>query len=188
MTAADPRFAAAARRLDARHLEAPTSEELEHARAVTRWVGHLQPDTSPALALAARAQHIGRWRVPRDSYPANRAGYLRWRADLQAYHAEQTADILRDCGFEDAFAARVSSLMRKEGLGEDPEAQALEDALCLAFIERQLVDFSTRHAEPKLRRILGKTWRKMSPAAREIAMALDLPPAVRALVTSSVDG
>ena len=186
MANADPRFAAAARRLEARHREAPDDEELGYARAVTRWVERLRPDPSPALALAARAQHLGRWRVPRDTYPANRPGYLRWRADLQVFHADQTADILRDCGFEDAFVERVGALMRKEGLGDDPETQALEDALCLAFMERQLAAFSTRHAEPKMQRILEKTWQKMSPAARELALTLELPERVRSLVMRSV--
>lgn len=186
MTAADPRFAAAAERLDARHREAPGSEELEYAHAVTRWVEHLQGDPSPALALAARAQHLGRWRIPRDTYPPNRPGYLRWRADLQTYHAEQTAEILRACGYDDTFVERVEALMRKLGLGDDPETQALEDALCLAFLERQLAEFSTRHAEPKLQRILRKTWQKMSPAGREAALALDLPQPVRDLVLRSV--
>lgn len=182
----DPRFADAARRLDARHREDPDGEEFGHARAVTRWIEWLRPDPSPALALAARAQHLGRWRIPRDSYPANRPGYLRWRADLQVYHADQTAEILRDCGYGETFIARVGALMRKQGLADDPETQALEDGLCLAFMERQLAGFSTRHAEPKIQRILKRTWQKMSPAGREAALSLDLPGPVRSLLMRSI--
>ncbi len=154
MTTNDPRFVAAAARLAARHREDPKGEALDHARAVSRWVEQLRPDASPALQLAARAAHIGRWRFPRDTYPANRAGYLRWRAELQVHHAEQTAQILAECGYDQAFADRVRALMMKQRLAEDPEAQTLEDALCLAFMERQLPEFATRHAEPKLQRIL----------------------------------
>ena len=36
------------------------------------------------LLLAARAHHLRRWELPRDSYPVGRAGYLRWRRDQKA--------------------------------------------------------------------------------------------------------
>ena len=32
---------------------------------------------SEALAIAVRAQHIERWRLPRETYPEGRIGYLR---------------------------------------------------------------------------------------------------------------
>ena len=40
--------------------------------------------------------------------------------------------------------ARVQDLVRKRGLGKDPEVQTLEDALCLVFIETQLRDLAAR--------------------------------------------
>ena len=35
--------------------------------------------------------------------------------------------------------ARVQALIRREGLGSDPDTQLVEDAACLVFIETQLV-------------------------------------------------
>ena len=182
MTAADARLKQAFERIDARHRQDPGGESLDHARTVAAWVDRLRPDASPALKLAARAAHLDRWRVPRQSYPSGRSGYLRWRADLAALHAEETAGLLRASGCEDQLVQRVSAIVRKENLADDPETQTFEDALCLAFMTRQLADFSERQPPAKVARILEKTWRKMSAAGQHAALSLELPEPVRSLL------
>lgn len=182
------RFAAAAARFAHYHGQDPRGESLAHAGRISHWVETLSPDAGQALRLAARAQHIGRWRIPRDSYPPDRSGYLRWRRDLQGFHAEEAADILADCGYPREMIDRVGALLRKRNLRSDAECQVLEDALCLTFVERQLAGFSARHGEAKLQRIIRKTWQKMSPAGREAALGLELDAAVRALLERSLSG
>ena len=150
------------------------------------WIGRLWPEAPEALLLAARAQHMGRWRVPRDRYPRDRAGYLRWRRHLQRRHAEEAARILTDCGYAAPFVERVGAIMRKENLRDDPETQTLEDALCLVFIERELEAFQRQHDEAKLQRILRRTWAKMSEPGRAAALELPLPEAVRGLLARSL--
>lgn len=176
----------AMQRIDSRHREDPKELALDHAMTVYRWVMALRPQASDALRVAARAQHIRRWQVPRDSYPRDRAGYLRWRSDLLRFHAAETAGILEDCGFGVEFVERVAILLRKEKLAEDAETRTLEDALCLAFMERQLADFAARQPEAKLRRILRKTWAKMSPDGRAAALRLPLPEPIGELLSRSV--
>jgi hypothetical protein len=58
---------------------------------------------------------------------------------------------------------RVGSLLRKERLSRNPEAQALEDVVCIVFLAYQLADFGRQHERAKVIEILRKTWRKMSP-------------------------
>ncbi|WP_332912350.1 DUF4202 family protein [Algoriphagus boritolerans] len=41
------------------------------------------PEASEHLKIAARAQHIGRWRIQRSAYPMDRTGYLTWREELK---------------------------------------------------------------------------------------------------------
>ena len=48
-------------------------KELAHAELMTRWVRTLDPDCSDEQLLAARAHHLRRWTIPRDSYPGGRA-------------------------------------------------------------------------------------------------------------------
>lgn len=182
------RYRQAVAAIDARNAEDPTGREAQHARDVLRWIEVLAPQASVALRLAGRAQHMGRWRIPRNSYPGGRAGYLRWRRDLAAFHAEQTARVLTGCGYPAELVERVGRLIRKENLAGDAEAQTLEDALCLTFIERELDDFRRRHDETKLQRILQRTWAKMSPAAHRQALALPLSEPVRDLLARSVSG
>jgi hypothetical protein len=102
-----------------------------------------------------------------------RAGYLRWRADLKEFHAEKMGGILRGVGYEEEFVARVQSLNRKNDLGRDAECQVLEDALCLVTLQYQLADLVARTEPETMDRILQKTWKKMSPVAREWALKLD---------------
>ena len=196
MESPDPtRFRSAIRRFDDANAEDPTHvglggesfpSELLYARHMTRWLDRLYPDASEPLRLAARSQHLRRWRIPRSSYPMDRAGYLRWRSDLYTFHADEATHILRDVGYDDETIARVRSLLRKERLKADPETQALEDVACLVFLETEFADFAAKHEEEKVLRILRRTWAKMSPRGHEAALALDLPPGARALLEKAL--
>jgi len=155
-------------------------KELAHAELVSEWVVSLQPDASEALRLAARAHHLRRWTVPRTSYPAGRAGYLRWRRDLHEQHAREVGEILQGVGYDDATIARVQDLVRKRGLGKDPEVQTLEDALCLVFLETQFHDLAARLDRDKLDGVVDKTLKKMSPDAIARVADLDLSAEDRA--------
>ncbi len=157
-------------------------KELAHAELVSEWVLRLRPEASEALRLAARAHHLRRWAIPRSEYPTGRAGYHRWRRELQAMHATECAQLLEAAGYDADTIARVGELIRKQGLGREPEVQALEDAMCLVFLETQLADFSRQHEPEKLVDVLRKTARKMSPAAIEQAAALPLEPDARRLL------
>ncbi len=161
-------------------------KEQTHAEMATRWVQRLRPDASEALLLAARGHHIRRWERPRSDYPAGRQGYLRWRRDLQVFHAETTGKILREAGYDEEVIARVGAIIRKRGLGRDEDVQAFEDALSLVFLETQLHEFSPEHDEAKVVDILRKTWRKMSPAAREAALAFDFAAEDQRLIEAAL--
>lgn len=148
------------------------------------WLLRLAPDASEALRLAARAQHIGRWKIPRDSYPEGRNGYLKWRADLARFHADTTGAILAEAGYESALIERVAALLQKRGLKRDAEVQALEDAACLVFLEHEFTGFSRKHEDEKVVDIIVKTLAKMSGRGRAEAAKLlpALPADRRALV------
>jgi hypothetical protein len=194
MTAND-RFQRVIALIDAANAADPTTitagevtgpKELVHSEMLTRWVRELLPRASEAVLLAARGQHLRRWEHPRSSYPEGRGGYLRWRTGLYVFHAEQTAALLREGGYDDATIARVSSIIRKQGLGRDPEVQAIEDGLCLVFLETQLAELAGRTDRDKMLDILCKTWRKMSPAAHEHALTLTFAPEEHALITEAL--
>ena len=142
-------------------------KEIIHADLVTEWVLRLWPDADDALLLAARGHHFRRWTVPRASYPAGRAGYLRWRKDLHGQHARELGVVLADAGYDEATIAIVQSIVRKDGLaraGANDDVQVLEDALCLVFLETQLVDIAARLDPEKLPAVITKTAHKMSAA------------------------
>ena len=173
--AADPR--------PAREGDGRTESEAHHA-AVVRWLERLVPDPSPHLRLAAWAQHLRRHEVRRGDYPEGRAGYHAFRRAAARHQAEAARTVLRGVGLPAADADRVADLVRKKGLGRDPETQALEDAACLAFLEREAADFAAGRQRADVVRILAATLRKMSPPARALALGGDpaIPGAVRALV------
>lgn len=141
------------------------------------------PDASEVLRLAARAQHICRWRIPRSDYPMDRSGYLRWRNELKRKHAEWTGEILARCGYGSETIARCGALLRKENLKGDADAQTLEDVACLVFLAHYANDFSLRHDDGKVVDILGKTWKKMSDRGRKAALALPHSDRMRPLLT-----
>ena len=182
------RFASALARIDAVHAEDPArdadgrAKELAYVLRLSAWLDRLAPQASEALRLAVRCQHLRRWAIPRSSYPEGRAGYLRWRRDEALAHAALAGEILRDAGYGADEVARVQALVRKERIKQDAEAQALEDASCLVFLEHELAAFAAKHDEPRVIDILRKTWAKMSEGGRAAALALALPEPLRALL------
>ena len=161
-------------------------KEVMHAELVTEWVRALQPDPSEALLLAARGHHFRRWTSPRSSHPTGRAGYLKWRRALQQQEARELGDLLERVGYDPATIARVQTLVRKQGLGRDPEVQVLEDALCLVFLETQLADVAAKLDDAKLVDVLQKTAKKMSDAGRAAIDAVPLDPDARALLDTAL--
>jgi hypothetical protein len=160
----------------------PRPRELVYAERLTAWVQKLAPEASEPLRLAARCQHICRWKIPRDSYPLTRAGYLRWRSDLKEFHAQTSGRILRDVGYDEATIQKVQDLNRKKNFPNDPDSRHLEDALCLVFLEFQFVLLAGRMEEDKMINAVQKTWKKMTPAAHTAALALPLNARELALV------
>ncbi len=135
-----------------------------------------EPNASEAVQIAAKAQHICRWKVARESYPMDRVGYLKWREDLKKFHAKTTAEILKKAGYEDAFIDRVSFLIEKKLLKKDEETQLLEDVICLVFLEFYLDPFVHKHDDEKLKNIILKTWNKMSEKGQQEALKIDYTP------------
>jgi hypothetical protein len=196
LNVADPtRFERALAAIDAAHAEDPVRErvggvevaaELAYARRMTAWLERLAPEASEALRLAIRCQHLRRWTLSRSEYPMDRTGYRRWRTRLSKLHADIAARILTEAGYDAGTVERVGSLVRKERLKLDPEAQVLEDAACLVFLETALPDFARRLDEDRLAEVLRKTWGKLSTRGREAALGLSLDPELRALVEKAI--
>jgi len=160
----------------------PQPAELAYGRRMSETLARLAPHASEHLRIAARGQHIERWASPRASYPAGRVGYLKWRKDLQGFHARRIGEIMMAAGYNAGDVERVGALVRKERLKSDPDAQMIEDVACVVFLEHYLGDFLAKTDEEKLAGILAKTWNKMSPLGRDEARKLALPSAVPRLL------
>jgi Domain of unknown function (DUF4202) len=182
MNVSQDRFNAAIEKIDAANAQDPHGKELVYSRRMSAWLERLEPGAPEALRLAARAQHIRRWAIPRSAYPMDRIGYLSWRTTLYKFHAEEVSKILRGVGYDEPTIARVASLVRKERIKSDPEAQTLEDVICLVFLENYFADFAAGHDEEKVVGILRKTWKKMSRRGRDEALKLGMPTQARRLV------
>jgi len=179
----DERLDAAFARIDEANAQDPNLERLDgqdfpkellYGRRMSATLATFAPDADDAVKLAARAQHVQRWKIPRSDFPMDRKGYLAWRQKLYGMHAELAGEILREVGYDDATIARVGTLLRKKGLKTDPDVQLLEDVICLVFLEHYFADFSVKHDDDKVIDILRKTWAKMSPRGHEAALALPL--------------
>ena len=156
--------------------------EVVYAERLTDWVLRLCPTASEALRLAARCQHLCRWMIPRDKYPANRPGYLQWRADLKKFHAERVGVILRELGYPEQIVTRVQALNLKKDFPRDPDVRVLEDALCLVFLQYQLPELAARSEDDKMINALRKSWAKMTGTARAEALKLSFGGRERSLL------
>lgn len=189
------RYQFAIRRIDEENSKDPHKDrvdgkefpkELLYSLRMSEKLIHYKPDASEALRVAARAQHICRWKIARENYPMDRAGYLRWRTDLKKFHSKLTAEILSEAGYDEPFIQSVEVLLKKEGLKTSIETQVLEDVICFVFLEFYFDDFQKQHPEEKVIDILQKTWKKMSLEGRGFALRLSLSSVATQLVKKAL--
>lgn len=177
MSALDKAFEA----IDAANAADPDRSEgtpaaLLYGQRMSAELQRLYPQASESLKAAARGQHIERWVLKRADYPEGRTGYLTWRSDLAKHHADRVGSIMAEAGFDADAIAAVGQMLRKEGIKRKTDVQALEDVICFVFLKWYFGDFATKQSPDKLLRIVQKTARKMSVAARIRALKeFDLP-------------
>lgn len=165
------------------------SYEYFYALQLYKWVLKLEPNASEALLLASRSQHIGRWEIKRDAYPAGKAGYLKWRSDLGKYHAEKAGELMKNAGIDGAIIEQAQKIILKKQIKVDAEVQVMENALCLVFLQFQFEAFLKKHIEldePKVIHILKKTWTKMSDTGHEAALLLNYSDEALALIQKAL--
>lgn len=169
------------------HAGETVAREWLYGQRMSAWLQRMYPDASEIQQIAARAQHIGRWKIPRDQYEKNRVGYLEWRTRLYSFHADLAAEIMQKTGYDADSINQVKKILKKRGLRKEPDSQSIEDVACLVFLESYFLEFVHDYGdEDKIVSIVQKTWKKMSPTAHQAALRLDLPPAAAALVQKAL--
>lgn len=162
------------------------AKEVLYAQRMTKSLSLFLPTASETLQLAARCQHLCRWEIPRKAYPTGRKGYHLWRTKLKELHAQKAGDVLEHVGYGQKVIERVQFLVLKKQLKKDAETQALEDVICLVFLEFYFEPFAAKHTEEKVIDILRKTWHKMSKDGQAAASKLPLSEDALALVSKAL--
>lgn len=170
--------------IDAANASDPTTESvggsqkpaaLLYGQRMTEVLGEFCPEASDFLQIAVRGQHIERWTRPRTDYPEGRTGYLEWRRDASRFHADRVSALMEQAGYDSLARERVSSLIRKQAIKQDAEAQTLEDVACLVFMRWYVSAFAATKSPEDLFRIVEKSARKMSSKGRQAALNLAIP-------------
>lgn len=166
-------------------------KELLYSQRMSDMLQRFRPDADAAQQLAIRAQHVQRWKSPRDAYPMDRIGYLQWRKDLYKIQAETAVGLLEQAGYGEDVTGRVRAAVAKQRIKENPDTQLLEDVTDLVFIEHYMLEFAGKHpeyTEEKWLDIIRKTWNKMSAGAQQFALAgqITLPEPLVPLIQKAV--
>jgi hypothetical protein len=181
--------------IDAENAQDPNSEiylsktypkELLYSNRMYERLMAFYPNASEEIQIASKAQHICRWKMPRESYPMDRVGYLKWREELKKFHAQTTAEILEKAGYSSLFIDRVSFLIEKKLLKKDAETQLLEDVICLVFLQYYFDAFVQKHDREKMKNIILKTWNKMSENGHQEALKINFSDANLQLIKDSL--
>ncbi len=166
-------------------------KEMLYSHRMSDMLQRYKPDADEVVQLSVRAQHIQRWKSPRNKYPMNRKGYHQWRTGLYTFHADTVAKLLITIGYEDEFIERVKRAVGKKSLKTNPDTRLVEDIAGLVFIEHYMLAFAENHpeyTEDKWIDIIQKTWRKMSEQAHQFALSgnLVLPEPLIPLIQKAV--
>lgn len=166
--------------------EGVIAKEHLYAQRMTKQLNEFIQNPSEHLQIACRAQHIKRWSIARTEYPMDRTGYKKWRVDLGAFHADLTAELMAQVGYQEKDQERVKNILQKRHIKRDSEVQSMEDVACLVFMQYYLTAFAQKHDEPKLIGIIQKTWNKMSEQGHQTALSLPLSDNMLALVQKAL--
>lgn len=166
-------------------------KELLYSHRMSDMLQRFAPDADDAMKIAIRAQHIQRWKSPRDNYPMNREGYMKWRTELYKFHADTVGALMQQAGYDDESIERVKKAVGKRGIKSNPDTQLLEDVTDLVFIEHYMLEFAAKHPEydeEKWLDIIRKTWRKMSEQGQQFALSgkITLPEPLIPLIQKAV--
>jgi hypothetical protein len=164
-------------------------KELLYSQRMSKMLMDYEPMASGPLQIATRAQHIQRWKIPRESYPMDRKGYLMWRTELKSFHGKVTSDLMEKMGYHETEIGHVDDLINKRRLKTDHEAQCLEDVVCLVFLKYYFDDFIEKHAneEDKIIAIVRKTWKKMSEKGHQAALNMSHSPKSLNLIKAALE-
>ena len=166
-------------------------KELLYAERMSEMLKRYVLNPSETLQLAARCQHIQRWKIERVNFPMTKSGYYQWRRILRDFHGKTANTVLREVGYEEDIIDRVCSLIKKEGLQSDSEVQTLEDVVVLVFLENYLEEFIHNHGnfdETKIMDILSKSMRKMTTKGRQSVLTMiKIPPLFLAVIKKILD-
>ncbi|MBL0709511.1 MAG: DUF4202 domain-containing protein [Colwellia sp.] len=167
-------------------------KELIYGQRMTSCLEQYWPQANELLQIAVRAQHIKRWHLKRNEFEQGKAGYYQWRIALGKFHAQLTAKIMLEHGYNEEQATQTASIICKENLKDktqsqlNSDSQTLEDVACLVFLTYYFDDFAKQYTEQnneaKIIRIVQLTWKKMSEEAHAIALKLTLPDHLAKLV------
>ena len=112
-------------------------KELLYSHRMSDMLERFAPDSDDPVKLAIRAQHIQRWKSPRDAYPMNREGYHKWRTDLYKLQADTAGSLMAQAGYSEDDIERAKKMVGKRGIKSNPDTQLLEDIADLVFIEQR---------------------------------------------------
>ena len=132
------------------NLEGGQPEALLYGQRMSAELDRLFPDASDALQIAARGQHVERWKLKRTEYPEGRAGYLAWRKAQGVYHAEVVRGLMEQAEYGAEQIEAAEQMLRKQGLKRNAEVQALEDVICFVFLKWYFVPFAAKHSAEKI--------------------------------------
>jgi hypothetical protein len=198
MSETSPRLAAVTKAIDAANADDPRKTvvdgaarpyEVVYSERMSARLAAMYPDASELLRIAARAQHVRRFDIPRNRYAEGRDGYNQWRKACRDHHGEIVTRLMREAGYGEDEISHVVAIVKKEQLKKNRDSQALENVVDVVFLEHYLDEFLAKYAaydDDKIVDILGKTLRKMSPKGHAAALALPMPERTRRLVEAAV--
>ena len=160
-------------------------KELLYAARMTERLNSFAPNSPEYLQLAARAQHVGRWEIPRESYTMDKKGYLQWRNAEKFHHAEIAQQVLSSCRYDQELIDKVKFLLLKKELKSNTDTQTLEDVVCLVFVEFYLEEFAAKHDDDKVVDILQKTLKKMSVRAIQETLKISVSERMGKLIAKA---
>lgn len=166
-------------------------KELLYSQRMTDMLSRYKDEADDVAKISMRGQHILRWTSDRKSFPMDRQGYLQWRTQLYKFHANTTADIMQQVGYDEDSIERVRKAVGKRGIKVNPDTQLLEDVTDLVFIEHYMLAFAEKHPEydeDKWLDIIRKTWQKMSESGQQFALSgkIKLPEALVPLIQKAL--
>ena len=165
--------------------ESRVEEDAEHSKITRKWILKLKKNAGEELQIAALAHDIDRAVKPRTRM-RNGESYEKYKIRHSKRSARITADLMKECGYDNISIGKTRKFIEKHESGGDPESDLLRDADSIAYFDYNIGFYLRREGAERTKKKINFMYLRASERARKRIRKIRFAASVRKVFNEAV--